>query len=153
MPDSEPYVLDPEALSKEDRRQLRKHLSALETLLDRGDPVSLRLADEDAGIELSAPIARVIGRLLTDVAQGRAVTVAPADDELTTQEAADLLNVSRPHLVKLLKDGKIPHHRVGSHRRVRRRDVLAYKETRREQAEEALQDLADQAQELGLGYR
>jgi len=72
--------------------------------------------------------------------------------ELTTTEAADLLNVSRPHLVKLLKQGKIPHHKVGSHHRVYRRDVLSYKEGQRKTAEDALQALTDQAQELGMGY-
>lgn len=73
-------------------------------------------------------------------------------DELTTTEAAELLNVSRPHLVKLLKQGDIPHHKVGSHHRVYRKDVLSYKTKQRERAEDALQALTDQAQELGMGY-
>ena len=73
-------------------------------------------------------------------------------DELTTTEAAELLNVSRPHLVKLLKQGDIPHHKVGSHHRVYRKDVLSYKIKQRERAEDALQALTDQAQELGMGY-
>jgi len=73
-------------------------------------------------------------------------------DELTTTEAAELLNVSRPHLVKLLKQGDIPHHKVGSHHRVYRNDVLSYREGQRERAEDALQTLTDQAQELGMGY-
>ena len=73
-------------------------------------------------------------------------------DELTTSEAAELLNVSRPHLVKLLKQGEIPHHKVGSHHRVYRNDVLSYKKEQRERAEDALQALTDQAQELGMGY-
>jgi excisionase family DNA binding protein len=75
-----------------------------------------------------------------------------AQEELTTTEAADLLNVSRPHLVKLLKQGDIPHHKVGSHHRVYREDVLSYKRKQRERAEEALQALTDQAQELDMGY-
>ena len=73
-------------------------------------------------------------------------------EELTTTEAAELLNVSRPHLVKLLKQGDIPHHKVGSHHRVYRKDVLSYKIKQRERAEDALQALTDQAQELGMGY-
>ena len=77
---------------------------------------------------------------------------ALSEDELTTHEAAKLLNVSRPHLVKLLEEGKIPFHKVGTHRRVYREDVLEYKDHRREEAEEAMQNLTDQAQELGLGY-
>jgi excisionase family DNA binding protein len=66
--------------------------------------------------------------------------------------AAELLNVSRPHLVKLVQEGEIPFRMVGTHRRVYREDVLEYKARRREEAEEAMQNLTDQAQELGLGY-
>jgi excisionase family DNA binding protein len=73
-------------------------------------------------------------------------------EELTTQEAAELLNVSRSHLVKLLDEGEISFHKVGVHRRVYREDVLEYKARQRAEAEEAMQNLTDQAQDLGLGY-
>jgi excisionase family DNA binding protein len=74
------------------------------------------------------------------------------DEELTIGDAAELLNVSRPHLVTLLEEGEISFHRVGTHRRIYREDVLDYKARQREEAEEAMETLADQAQELGLGY-
>jgi excisionase family DNA binding protein len=74
------------------------------------------------------------------------------NEELTLTEAADLLNVSRPHLATLLEEGEIPFHKVGTHRRVYREDVLEYNARQREEAEEAMQNLADQAQDLGLGY-
>lgn len=154
MPDSNHQTIDSEALSEDERNRLKEHLNTFETLLDRGGTVSIHISDEEkTSVELSEPLAQVIGQLLSDVARGRTVTVAPAGEELTTQEAADLLNVSRPHLVKLLENGKIPYRNVGSHRRVRRADVLAYKEAMRVQAEDALQELTDQAQELGLGYQ
>jgi excisionase family DNA binding protein len=73
-------------------------------------------------------------------------------NELRLGDAAELLNVSRPHLLKLLDEGEIPVHKVGTHRRVYRKDVLEYKARQREEAEAAMQNLADQAQELGLGY-
>lgn len=95
-------------------------------------------------------------RLLTDVlvhlSEGRTVLVMPADAELTTQQAADMLNVSRPHLVKLLADGVLPFHMAGSHRRVTLRDLLAYKTKRAEAAASALDELTDEAQTLGFGY-
>ena len=72
--------------------------------------------------------------------------------ELTLREAAELLNVSRPHLVKLLEEGEIPFRNVGTHRRLYRDDVLDYKAHRRKESEEAMQNLTDQAQELDLGY-
>jgi excisionase family DNA binding protein len=73
-------------------------------------------------------------------------------NELRLGEAAELLNVSRAHLVTLLEEGEIPFHKVGTHRWVCREDVLDYKTHQREEAEEAMQNLTDQAQELDLGY-
>lgn len=114
----------------------------------------LRIEGEDGEeiVPLPGAFLRVIARALTDVAEGRAVSVSTLDEELTTREAADLLNVSRPYLTGLLKDGKIPYRMVGTHRRVRRRDVPIFREKMQADAEEALQELADQAQALGLGY-
>jgi excisionase family DNA binding protein len=106
------------------------------------------------GEEIILPRAAValLRDLLTEMAQGRAVNLIPVHAELTTQQAADLLNVSRPHLVKLINEGKIPHAMVGTHRRIRLQDLLEYQ--RRQQADSgaALAELAQQAQELDLGY-
>ena len=80
------------------------------------------------------------------------MTVVPHHAELTTQEAADILNVSRPHLVQQLEAGAIPYHKVGTHRRIKMSDLMVYRKKSREQSRDTLQQLADQAQELGLGY-
>jgi len=147
-------VIEPSALSEEERSALRKQLRRVLSDVEEGEnvgPLSLQVEGEGgSAISLPDAAAGPLLDLLSDLAEGRAVSVSDADEELTTREAAELLNVSRPHLTQLLKDGEIPSHKVGSHYRVYRRDVLAYKARRQEQSEEAMQELTRLSQELGL---
>jgi len=149
-------VFDPDALSPHDLAALKKHRARLAAMAQpgRSDRMTVRLQDGDKEQEVVLPpaLAQAIAAALTEVADGHAVHMNPVADELTTQEAADLLNVSRPFFVKLLEQGAVSYRKVGAHRRVRRADVLAYKTQMYHEAEAALQELADQAQDLGLGY-
>ena len=126
--------------------------SASRTLASRANG-DLRVHLDD-GQELTLPssAARLLAHLLTEMGQGNAVTLFPIHAELTTQHAADLLNVSRPHLIKLLNEKVIPFHMAGSHRRVRFQDIQAYKARFEDARQKALEELADQAQELEMGY-
>jgi excisionase family DNA binding protein len=90
--------------------------------------------------------------LLVEMAQGNAVTVVPIHTELTTQEAANILNVSRPHLVKLLENGKIAFSKNGTHSRIRYQDLMNYKQQRDQQSQAALDELVRQAQNYEMGY-
>lgn len=114
------------------------------------DRAHVRLDGADLVLPRQALI--LLRELLTEMAQGNAVTILPTHAEMTTQEAANMLNVSRPHLVKLLEADRIPFTRVGTHRRIRLQDLLAYKRQQEETSEAALQELADQAQDLDMGY-
>ena len=86
--------------------------------------------------------------LLAHIAKGEMVTVVPYGTVLTTQQAADLLNVSRPFLTKLLEAGEIPFHRVGSHRRIKAEDLLAYRDRREGEQDAALSELQRLGQEF-----
>ena len=103
-------------------------------------------------VELPTSALRLLVDILAELADGNAVKVVPIHAELTTQEAADMLNVSRPHLVKLLESGALPFHKAGKHRRVRFADLMAFKVERDRASAQAMADLARQAQELRLGY-
>jgi len=88
------------------------------------------------------------------MAEGLTIVLMPHGKELTTQEAAELLHVSRPHLVKLCDDGELAHHRVGAHRRLKIEDVLEYREQRAKTRREHLRDLTRESRELTEGgYR
>lgn len=108
--------------------------------------------DDGQTLVLPQSVARLLSHVLTEMALGNAVTMIPIHAEMTTQEAADFLNVSRPHLIGLLEQGAIPFHKVGTHRRVRFHDVQAYKDRLYADRSKALDDLATLSQELGGGY-
>jgi len=120
----------------------------------RNRPLSFHVEAEreQPPIQLPAGAVSLLMDILEAMAAGRGVTIIPENAELTTVEAADVLNVSRPYLIKLLEDGALPHRKVGKHRRVRMEDVMAYKERIDREREAVLDQLAAQAQELDMGY-
>ena len=108
--------------------------------------------NKSMGMVLPASIVRMFQHILTETAQGNAVNVAPINAEMTTQEAADFLNVSRPFVVKQMEAGILPYHKVGTHRRIHFRDLLAYKKEIDRRRDKNLSELTAEAQRLGIGY-
>jgi excisionase family DNA binding protein len=119
----------------------------------REGPVRIRLLGagvEGEEVSLPALVVDLFNGILSELARGNAVTLMPIHAELTTQEAADLLNVSRPFLVKQLENGTIPFHMVGTHRRVLAADVLKHRNQQRRRSVEALDEISRIDRELGL---
>ena len=112
----------------------------------------VRLPDTNEDVTLPASAVRLLVQLLSEMAEGNAVTLIPIHAELTTQRAGDFLGVSRPFLVKLLEEGKLPFRKVGTHRRVLFKDLMNYKREIDEKRLKTLEELAAQAQELDMGY-
>lgn len=123
-------------------------LDAVETLLCSERPVSL--TDGDSRAPLPPELRSLLAEVVRTMRRGQAVTIASLAQQLTTQEAADFLGISRPTLVKLLESGGIPYEQPSRHRRVRLADVLAFQEQRRSERRAVLGELARDAQELGL---
>ena len=122
--------------------QLRSVIAAQ---VKEGEPVNLSLAFNDGetrSITLMPSLTETLLDLLRLISSGRGFRIMPVEAELTTQEAADLLNVSRPYLIKVLENGDVPFVTVGRHRRIRAEDLFAYKAKRDQDRSAALADLA-----------
>lgn len=144
--------LEPTAASTEAARKALHALQALgrppteaevEVGVPGGETLSFRLPPEAV---------RALLEVLGQLANGTAVTVVPSHAELTTQQAADVLNVSRPYVVTLMESGELPFRKVGTHRRVRMADLAAYKARDDAERRAAMDQLAAEAQDLDLGY-
>jgi excisionase family DNA binding protein len=112
----------------------------------------IRIPGTKETVVLPASAVRLLVELLSEMAEGNAVTLIPIHAELTTQQAADLIGVSRPFLVKQLEEGKLPFRKVGTHRRILYRDLIRYRDENDERRHKALDDLAAEGQKLDMGY-
>lgn len=131
----------------------RDSASALSELLSKmptADRAQVKLDGTD--IILPRHAIELLRDILSDMAQGNAVTIVPLHAEMTTQQAADFLNVSRPFLVKLLESDAIPYVKVGTHRRVKFQDLVAYKAQMQQKSSDAMDELVALAQQNDMGY-
>lgn len=132
-------------LAKLSSRVLAPHLADLEGL-------RIRLED-GAEVVLSPSVLRLLVDMLAHISEGNAVTLIPVHAEMTTQQAADFLNVSRPFFVShVLEEGKVPYRRLGTHRRILFKDLMEYKLKTEAASRQAFRELTQQSQQLNLGY-
>ena len=141
-------TLDAELSNRPPTREEREiALAAMEAIANTATTGgALRL--DRAAVELPPAIGQMVLALLKQITQGEAVAVVSIGADLTTQQAADILDVSRPHLIKLLEAGDLPYHMTGSHRRVRASDAIAFRASRDAMRDKALDELAALGQQI-----
>lgn len=150
LPYREPPSSEQDALlAREAGERLAHHGDAAESVdltFDRG------VGEAPERVPLPRGAVTLLRAILRAMASGRGMTLVPENAELTTVEAASVLNVSRPFLIKLLEEGAVPYRRVGSHRRLRMEDVMTYKHRIDGERARILAQLAGEAQRDGDGY-
>ena len=145
--------------SKEEVELAKAAQRCIVSALDHSRAVNIAIVEDGVErlegspiLKLPPKVLRLFADMLGSLAQGHAVAIMPKELYVSTQEAAMFLNISRPYLVRMLDEGKLPYHKVGTHRRIKFEDVVAYKDQRRQASQAALQELVDQAQELNMEY-
>lgn len=125
-------------------------IKELERILSVKDFQAKLVGANGEKINIPEPIYQVLVQVVHAMASGKAISIIPQQQELTTQQAAEFINVSRPYLIKLLEQGEIPHIKVGSHRRVRFDDLMNYKHQRDVKRDQLLTELTQMSQEAGF---
>jgi len=143
--------------NKEEQRIAQTCVTALGTKSKKifnGHSVNVRIKIQNDADFVSIPkkAFSLLLEILSNMAEGKSMTLIPSDADISTQQAADMLNVSRPHVVKLLETGVMPFKKVGSHRRIELKDLIQYEKMLQDSKEKNMSFLAKQAQELNLGY-
>ena len=146
-----------EKTTKEEQRVAKRSIMLLRkasTRLSkkRSSIVRIKLQEEAEFLEIPPKALSLLHDIVSLMADGKSITLIPSDSEVSTQEAAELLNVSRPHIVKLLDGGAIPYRKVGTHRRILLKDLMRYDDKVKKKRAKQLDFLTKQSQVLDLGY-
>lgn len=140
------------SISKADQELASRSYQILRSELGRVEEPAAELSflNSDDKMDLPLSALRLLEYILKEIGAGNELAVISTDKVLSTQEAADLLNCSRPHLVKLLESGQLPFSKVGKHRRIRLRDLLDYKQAAKEKQEKLIRQLMQTDELTGL---
>ncbi len=150
MPAVETHTTKP---TRSEQEAARRSLPALEESLkslSKKDTTEIEIEETAQKIIVPTMALQLLSRILKDLGEGRPVQIVPIAAEMTTQAAAELLGCSRPHVVKLLEQGRIPFTKIGKHRRVRYEDVMKYRKAMKEAQRQLLKDMMRDDEEAGL---
>lgn len=148
-------AVSPPHLSAADREMVRVAQRCIMAALDHSRAASITLTTDTGDhptVDVPPAALKLIGQLLGAMSEGRPIVLMPTEQELTTVEAANFLNVSRPFVIKEMDAGRLAHRKVGSHRRIALEDLVAYAQKMRTDQAGALERMAENARELGLDY-
>jgi excisionase family DNA binding protein len=123
-------------------------MSSLQELKDKNPEIEIEETNEKIRIPINA--LKLLAKILKETSQGRPISIVPIATEVTTQAAAEILGCSRPHVVKLLEEGKIKFTKIGKHRRIRYEDVIGYKSKMKKEQERLINEIMDLDEETGL---
>jgi excisionase family DNA binding protein len=146
-------TLTPALPSETEAILARETSRVLAARMQDADPMELRILDHDTPeetLKLPASAVKLLLRILEEMARGNAVTLIPLHAELTTQEAADMLNISRPTLIQLLDEKKMKFRRIGTHRRIPFESLMEYKRQARAERQAAIDEFVSYNEELGI---
>ena len=138
--------------SKHDQKVAGESYSALASVIEQIHSEQPEIEIEETSEKIKIPLSalKLLGDILKAMGQGKLISIVPVATEMTTQAAAEFLGCSRPHLVKLLEEGKIPFTKVGKHRRIKFDDIIQFKNKMKEQQKQNIIDIMNFDEEKGL---
>lgn len=138
--------------TKNEQKVAMKSYSALASAIDQisSDKAEIEIEETNEKIVIPIKALMLLGDILKAMSQGKPISIVPVATEVTTQKAAEILSCSRPHVVKLLEDGKMEFTKVGKHRRIKFDDVLKYRKRMKEEQKKHITDLMNFDDEIGL---
>jgi excisionase family DNA binding protein len=138
--------------NKHERKLAQKSYSSLISAIDRlkTDRAEIEIEETQEKIILPVKALKLLSEILKAMSEGKPVSIVPMATEVTTQKAAELLGCSRPHLVKLLEEGKIEYTKIGKHRRIKYENIIRYKQKMKEEQKKHLIEIMNADEELGL---
>lgn len=145
----------PPVMSAQDAEMARAAQRCIMTALDHSKAASITLTDDEGNqpvIQVPPQALKVIAQVLGAMSERRPIVLMPSKQEVSTVEAANFLNVSRPFVIKEIEQGRLPYRMVGTHRRIAFNDLMQYAEKMRACQQSALDRMAENAHELGLDY-